>query len=503
MTAHRAFGFPTLSLMVSILLVSTQYVAAQGTREDYEQSRTYASRTRNQVFRDSVEPNWFGDQNSRFWYRAETGAKSHQFVLVDAISGERREALDHNRLAELLSKATHTSVEPSRLQLRSLTFSSDASSCHFQHGDKAWSFELPAGPLTLATTEMASSSLSGLKAEERIRRSRHGGQPTKIRFENRLDETLRFFWVMPEGGLRPYGTVAAGEAEELSTYDGHAWVLKNDQGDSIAAFVASKSNEAAVIDSATVQPERYRGRGRFQGRPNRTVSPDAVWRVAFENDNVVVVNTDTENRIVATDDGAPEDSYGGRVWWSPDSMNFVVMKTKPGLRRTVELVDSSPDQSIHSRLVTIPYAKPGDRVDHPRPVLFSQASGWAPQLIEDSTFDNPYALRDLAWHDDSGSFSFLYNQRGHQCLRLISVNAQTAAARTIIDETSDTFVCYSSKTYLHRIDSTNELIWMSERSGWNHLYLIDAKKGRSAESKHLRPMGCARSRTCRIRSKAE
>ena len=31
--------------------------------------------------------------------------------------------------------------------------------------------------------------------------------------------------------------------------------------------------------------------------------------------------------------------------------------------------------------------------------------------------------------------------------------------------------------YLQYLDDKNELIWMSERSGWNHLYLIDSKTG--------------------------
>ncbi|MFK8111629.1 MAG: prolyl oligopeptidase family serine peptidase, partial [Rubripirellula sp.] len=73
---------------------------------------------------------------------------------------------------------------------------------------------------------------------------------------------------------------------------------------------------------------------------------------------------------------------------------------------------------------------------------------------------------------------FLYNQRGHQRLRLISVNAKTAEPRVTIDEASETFICYSSKTFLKRMDATEEAIWMSERDGWNHLYLIDTKTGK-------------------------
>ncbi|MGI9444187.1 MAG: prolyl oligopeptidase family serine peptidase, partial [Rubripirellula sp.] len=53
----------------------------------------------------------------------------------------------------------------------------------------------------------------------------------------------------------------------------------------------------------------------------------------------------------------------------------------------------------------------------------------------------------------------------------------TAKPTLTIDERTDTFICYSGKSYLRRLNETNELIWMSERSGWNHLYLLDAATG--------------------------
>ena len=40
-----------------------------------------------------------------------------------------------------------------------------------------------------------------------------------------------------------------------------------------------------------------------------------------------------------------------------------------------------------------------------------------------------------------------------------------------------TFIDYSGKFYCDYLDDTHEIIWMSERDGWNHLYLYDAKTG--------------------------
>ena len=65
---------------------------------------------------------------------------------------------------------------------------------------------------------------------------------------------------------------------------------------------------------------------------------------------------------------------------------------------------------------------------------------------------------------DGRSFSFLYNQRGHQVLRLVAVDAKTGAARSIVEERSPTFVDYPHKTWLHWLSDT-ELLWASERDG--------------------------------------
>ena len=83
----------------------------------------------------------------------------------------------------------------------------------------------------------------------------------------------------------------------------------------------------------------------------------------------------------------------------------------------------------------------------------------------------------MHWLRDSSGFLFLYNQRGHQVLRVIHVDAQTGHVRAIVDEQSQTFIDYAGKSYLQYLDDTGEIIWMSERDGWNHLYLYDAQTG--------------------------
>ncbi len=92
----------------------------------------------------------------------------------------------------------------------------------------------------------------------------------------------------------------------------------------------------------------------------------------------------------------------------------------------------------------------------------------------------------LEWKRDSSAFTFEYNQRGHQVYRVIEVDATTGAARAVIEETSKTFIYYnrqatglsSGRTYRWDSPDGREIIWMSQRDNWAHLYLYDRATGR-------------------------
>ncbi|MCA9067214.1 MAG: DPP IV N-terminal domain-containing protein, partial [Planctomycetaceae bacterium] len=93
-------------------------------------------------------------------------------------------------------------------------------------------------------------------------------------------------------------------------------------------------------------------------------------------------------------------------------------------------------------------------------------------------FPNPWQLRFLSWSHDGGRCFLLYNERGHQTLRVLEINCSDGHVRAVIDEHSDTFIHYSTsgKFELEWLPD-DQLLWASERSGWNHLYRYDIKSG--------------------------
>jgi dipeptidyl aminopeptidase/acylaminoacyl peptidase len=116
----------------------------------------------------------------------------------------------------------------------------------------------------------------------------------------------------------------------------------------------------------------------------------------------------------------------------------------------------------------------------PKPqLIITQADGQKVRVARD-LYENPFNIEgeiDVTWSPDSSEFYFDYNQRGHQLYCILAVNPKTGAVRGLVEETSKTFVHYSGKNWRHWLHSSGELIWMSERDGWCHLWLYDIETG--------------------------
>ena len=206
-------------------------------------------------------------------------------------------------------------------------------------------------------------------------------------------------------------------------------------------------------------------------------SPDGKMEALVRNYNLAVREVGKRELTFLSTEG----SEGGyfdpdSVGWSPDSQKIVVFKVRPGHRRYVHFVQSSPEDQLQPKHSTMQYAKPGDVLDVEVPVLFHVASKKRLD-VDTALFPNAYDVSRPEWKKDSSAVTFEYNQRGHQVFRVIEIDGNTAKTRAIISEEPKTFFTYSSKKFRQDIEETNEVIWMSERDGWNHLYLYDSRTG--------------------------
>jgi dipeptidyl aminopeptidase/acylaminoacyl peptidase len=208
-------------------------------------------------------------------------------------------------------------------------------------------------------------------------------------------------------------------------------------------------------------------------------SPDGKLEAFIKNFNVYYRAKGPKNppEIGLSTDGSEGDAYVLRsLVWSPDSRKIAAYRVRPGYKRIVTYVDSSPADQLQPKTFTITYPKPGDALDIQQPVIFDVEA--KRQIdVDNALFPNAFEMSEFVWRKDGRAVTFEYNQRGHQVYRVIEADAATGRARAVIDEEARTFFCYSGKKYRYDLSDGQETVWMSERDGWNHLYLYDGTTG--------------------------
>jgi dipeptidyl aminopeptidase/acylaminoacyl peptidase len=466
-----SFGLKTVikSAVLAVLFFTAQSVFAQGGRSDYERALNLRKNTANKVFKQRVNPHWLTG-NTQFWYRNDLAEGEREFILVNAETGTRQRAFDHKRLAGALAKAAGKDIQAGRLPVEKLKFSESGSQVQFTSGGKRWkcdlrSYEVRRVPKDEQTT-------SSLRPHAQLHPSIRSSNETSITFINRTKDVIQVYWVDYESKRRHYAKIEVDGQHEQHTYTGHVWLVTDKAEKRLAVFVATEDASNAVIDANSVNKAETKRKTRAQRQ--RGMSPDGKWRAFIKEYNLYVRNLENDEDIALSSDGSAEDPYSKRLYWSQDSKKIVTLRIKKGDDRKIHHIESSPKDQLQPKLHTHSYAKPGDRIAVPRPQLFNVV-GERQITVDDLLFSNPWRISKIRWAPDSGRFTFLYNQRGHQILRLISADANTGEAHAIIDEYSKTFFDYAYKQYDYYLDTTKEIIWMSERDGWNHLYLYDAQ----------------------------
>jgi dipeptidyl-peptidase-4 len=88
----------------------------------------------------------------------------------------------------------------------------------------------------------------------------------------------------------------------------------------------------------------------------------------------------------------------------------------------------------------------------------------------------------VGWRPDGSELYFLKMSRETKTLDLMAANPMTGATRSVLTETRETFIgglqflsTGWSKVFT-MIGGGDRFLWMSERDGWNHIYLYKAMR---------------------------
>ncbi|MCA1757414.1 MAG: S9 family peptidase, partial [Bacteroidales bacterium] len=186
---------------------------------------------------------------------------------------------------------------------------------------------------------------------------------------------------------------------------------------------------------------------------------------------------DGSSEQLSFDGGLGQYYSAERIRWSPDSKKVVTTLVRPAEPHMVHYIESSPESQLQPLHTAIEYYKPGDALPQYFPRIFALgAKGFVAQC--DEMIPNQYSIGNPEWRPDSKRVTFEYNKRGHQLYQVIELDAEGTPPRVLIDEKAETFIDYSGKKFRYDVDNGREIIWASERDGWNHLYLYDGVSGK-------------------------
>ncbi|HKY23192.1 MAG TPA: DPP IV N-terminal domain-containing protein [Vicinamibacterales bacterium] len=157
-------------------------------------------------------------------------------------------------------------------------------------------------------------------------------------------------------------------------------------------------------------------------------------------------------------------------WWSPDSSSIAFIQLDETPVPEYALVDDLP---YHPEIERLNYPKAGD----PNPIArlgIVARSGGPPRWIDTSKYSD-FLIVSVAWDPNGRAVVYQIQNRQQTWLDLNRADVASGAVKTLLRETSRTWVerwqdASADPVWL----KDGSFLWLSERSGWRHLYHYSA-----------------------------
>ncbi|WP_182870389.1 prolyl oligopeptidase family serine peptidase [Rhodopirellula sp. JC639] len=348
--------------------------------------------------------------------------------------------------------------------------------------------QLPDGGVTVrsvdaATGEIHSVDQNSIASDAKVLRggplprSEPSALETSVEFVNESDTTVALYWIEPNGNLRQYGQLAPGQARSQHTFAGHAWAVKSNDDRFFGSTIAQSPPTVARIKTEFESPQPISKPRRRRGRPDRAMgsvpSPDGAS--AFQRSpaglRLKIADAD-EPRWVDLDFGAVDGHEIASPSWSPDGTVLAAWKVQRNEPPETVTIESSPAGGGRAKVQARPYRLPGDKYDEYELFVFDAASG---ERLETDLPRIDFGRPRVHWFGEH-NLAIEKVDRGHQRVRLFVINPIDQTKRTVVDETSTTFIWSTHGPHVPMftyLEKTDEVIYASERSGYRHLYLVD------------------------------
>ncbi|WP_426100525.1 alpha/beta fold hydrolase [Massilia sp. TSP1-1-2] len=209
------------------------------------------------------------------------------------------------------------------------------------------------------------------------------------------------------------------------------------------------------------------------------ISPKGRYLSFVRNQNLFVIDLASGAEKQLTQDGAgtvfngeaefvAQEEMDQRTgyYWAPDDSAIAYKRYDEAPVPVVKRFEIFADRTT---VVEQRYPAAGDPNVLVDLMIVSPTTG-AQRKVELGANKDVYLVR-ADWSENSKQLLYQIQSRDQKRLDLISVDAATLAQRTMLTETSKTWVALHND--LRFLKGRNAFIWASERTGRNHLYLYD------------------------------
>jgi dipeptidyl-peptidase 4 len=231
-------------------------------------------------------------------------------------------------------------------------------------------------------------------------------------------------------------------------------------------------------------------------KPNEVASPNKRWAAYVKDHNLYLRDVVTGTVLQLTSDGVAGWDYAtplpslrlmvdqgtedvkqpAAVFWSPDSSKLITYRLDSRNSGRFTSLQFVPPDQLRPRAFTYVYPLPGEVLAKAEPIIFDIQSGKR-IAVQSAPIELPFQDGPgFDWFPDGKSFHYDYDERGFKAKELRVVDAATGEQKVLVREQSDSYLD-PGETFYSFVENTGEILWSSERDGWNHLYLYNGKTG--------------------------
>ena len=164
------------------------------------------------------------------------------------------------------------------------------------------------------------------------------------------------------------------------------------------------------------------------------------------------------------------------VFWSPDSSKLVTYRMDTRNAGRFTNLQFVPAGQLRPKAFTVVYPLPGEVLPKANPIIFDVQKSKRIDVKAASLEVQFQGGPGFEWFPDSKTIFYEAWERGEKGIELRTVDSETGEQEVAVREKSDRYVD-PGQTFFRFLHDSAEVLWSSERDGWNHLYLYDRKTG--------------------------